>query len=1149
MNIEGKIQSYKKAYYKQQAVRVALFWGLLYLIFLGFAVFLEYNFWFSENVRAILFGLLIVGLAGYLCFGIWMPIRRFRLKGNVMSNEEAAKRIGRSLTGIEDKLLNYLQLSNRFRNTEEVEGLFQPEALGLLGASIDQKVSELGKFVFTEALDWQKYGLIVKRFAMFLVVLTGIYISQAAKIQEGLTRVVKFQEKFVPRAPFILKLISENRVVSGQALLVECEVKGNKLPEEIEVLIFGQWVKMQQKSLGRYLKLVENCTEDFELEFRGGGYLLGSYPIKVVHSPSWEQIKIRAQYPKHLKLEDGEIPFSNNLIIPEGTHLRFEFATRYSTGFSVYESGKWIRKIGVASKTVFQKQVAGNFDLKFALLGEFGLKSDTLVCGIEAIKDMYPSIEVEAKQDSLQLGVWYFGGVATDDYGVVETKVIFRGVGKGSPARDTQWRVQTVWKGLSVTSPVAFTMDTRMQFSKNTTAVEYYFTVKDNDGFHGGKVTKTDVRKLQLVDEMAVLRNLEKQEAGVGKGMNSSMKTLKELQKEAGKLQQELNSKQGMEWEQENKIDKFVKDQQKMLNTMKQLQQKQEKLNEQKKNLDPSKMDIQQKKDEISKQMKNLVNPEMQKLLDELNRLLQQKADKEQIQDKMDQIKSANRESAMEMEKLMEQLKNLELEEAVDLQVKAIDDWIKKQEALEKQTQGAKKDELLELKKEQESLNNELKEIQKGLQDIDEKNKALEKPMELKTGMEKQKEAESEAQKAAQNLGEQKKSAASENQKKSAQKMKEAMQQLQESFQKEQNKRAAEDYQTLRNLLENLIEISRRQEAHFVQLKQLSAENPRMQAMNREQMQLRESWKFLEDSLQALSKRQAAISQFVTKEMNKVNFSMEEALQALRVRNNRKAAMNEQFVMTGMNNLAEMLIESLQSMQQQMQQNQQKQQGNQSCNNPNNSGNKSGKPKPGGKLSEEQKKLGEMLQQMQQQKNGQQGAPKPGDKQGNKPQNGGNQSGGEPQKEGNEGEQRRKMSEELAKMALMQEQLRRQVEQLRQELGGNGNAATNKLLKETENLMEQQEKDIVNGKINQQNVERQKQIMTRLLEHEKADRKQDQEEQRESNRGRAISVDVPAEIQAEVELKVKEKEQLHKVQPGFNAYYKQAAGSYLRKTP
>ena len=48
-----------------------------------------------------------------------------------------------------------------------------------------------------------------------------------------------------------------------------------------------------------------------------------------------------------------------------------------------------------------------------------------------------------------------------------------------------------------------------------------------------------------------------------------------------------------------------------------------------------------------------------------------------------------NRQQAMELEKLMEQLKSLELEEAVDLQVKAMQEWIEKREALEKKTQGA----------------------------------------------------------------------------------------------------------------------------------------------------------------------------------------------------------------------------------------------------------------------------------------------------------------------------------------------------------------------------------------------------------------------------------------------------------------------------
>jgi hypothetical protein len=244
--------------------------------------------------------------------------------------------------------------------------------------------------------------------------------------------------------------------------------------------------------------------------------------------------------------------------------------------------------------------------------------------------------------------------------------------------------------------------------------------------------------------------------------------------------------------------------------------------------------------------------------------------------------------------------------------------------------------------------------------------------------------------------------------------MKEAMNQLEQSFQKEQEKRMSEDYQTLRALLDNLIELSGRQESHFLELRKINSDNPRLGYLNKEQMKLKESWLFLEDSLEALAKRQMAINQFVTKELNGINYRMEEALERLRVRNLRQAAVEEQYVMAGMNSLADMLMESLQNMQQQMQQ--QQKEGNQACSNPNNSGKGKGKPKPGGKLSEGQEKLGEQLQKLQQMKQGKSGASKGGQ----------NQKPGEGESSG-EGDESKRMNQELAKMALMQEQLRRQV--------------------------------------------------------------------------------------------------------------------------
>ena len=91
-------------------------------------------------------------------------------------------------------------------------------------------------------------------------------------------------------------------------------------------------------------------------------------------------------------------------------------------------------------------------------------------------------------------------------------------------------------------------------------------------------------------------------------------------------------------------------------------------------------------------------------------------------------------------------------------------------------------------------------------------------------------------------------------------------------------------------------------------------------------------------------------------------------------------------------------------------------------------------------------------------------------------------------------------NKEIAKMAAEQTAIRQRLEQLRNELNkdgkGSGNGL-NPLIKE----LEQQEKDLINKNINSTMINRQKEILTRLLESEKALMERGYEEKRESKSG------------------------------------------------
>ena len=136
------------------------------------------------------------------------------------------------------------------------------------------------------------------------------------------------------------------------------------------------------------------------------------------------------------------------------------------------------------------------------------------------------------------------------------------------------------------------------------------------------------------------------------------------------------------------------------------------------------------------------------------------------------------------------------------------------------------------------------------------------------------------------------------------------------------------------------------------------------------------------------------------------------------------------------------------------------------------------------------------------------------------------------------------MSKQLAQMAAQQAAIRKEMQKLAQELNKDGSGAGNPLNKLAEQ-MEQNEKDIVNKQITPETMRRQQDIMTRLLEHEKAERERELDQKRESNEGRETPHADPARFFEYQRNKQREAELLRTVPPGLKPYYKARVAEYF----
>jgi len=1165
-NIKLKLEAFIRSYHLQQLVQGLLSASIQSLVLFYLINYTEYLFWLNSGVRGILFyGFwILVAMGGY--FQILRPLSKYWFfSSNRLTEEQAALIIGDHFEEISDKLLNLIQLERMGGHTDTQSPL--------LIKSIEQKTEQLKLFAFGEALNWPAVRKNIYRFSAVLLALIfwGVYDSKT--ISAASQRLVNYDRFFEKPAPFNFLLpFKDTLVKENSEVAIALNISGNAFPEEVYLVSNGKSYLMKSESITRYVYTLRNLVENTELQFEAAGYKSEVCRVKVIPQFDLENITLTALYPPYLQRKSEDISPVGPITLPMGTRLKWSLISPKASSLQVKEQlisdentpSLKQKNRGISSKNsndfTFKTLHLTNEIIRLWSVGN-GLTSDTFSKQIMVVSDAYPEIQIEQKVDESNENGHYLIGNATDDYGIREAFVEFELEEKTEERRSKI--PLSIIPGRSVVFSYAW--DLKNMGVSPDKGLRFRVGVSDNDGVFGSKTSHTDWFYIRRWSDEKYEKQINQSQNKIEQQLAEAQSQVQKLQKQSQKLKQSMSVSSELSFDMQEKVEDWLQKQEQQLERLLEIKKDQEQIDRQQKERSPKDEDLKERRKDLNERMKRLEDPKLQELMKELQELLSRKKPPQEIQQKMDQIDRRMQNQKEDMDHLLEQLKELRMEEQIDLQSQEMQKWIEKQEELISQTDAIEKQKSNSGDKEKlqsdllEQMNDQqekAQQIQNRAEQIEDQNKKLQSPLKLNLGKPEIKEAQSQQNSASEKMQQEKQSESKKQQKKAAEKMNEAMEKMQNSLEQAQKERNSEDLKSLRALLENLIEVSHRQEDIFTELSMLQSDNPRVLALNKQQMNIKNMSEGIEDSLRALAKRQPMVSDLVTREIGDINDNMDRAFDGLKVRNVRQAASFEQFVMTGYNNLAVMLMESLKNVQQRMNQQQSgSSKSGKMCENPKpgNSG-KSQKGK-GSKLSEAQKQLGEKLQQMQNEgQQGEQKSQKSGEKgkkgESNPEKKGGAKSNGKnggTNGEGGESNEERLSDKEWVEMVLMQEELRRKIEMLRKEALKEGKTGQAANLFEAEKLMEEQEKNWVEKKFDAQMMWRQKQIETRLLEHEKAHLKHDQEEQRESKTAPKIDLVVPPEWIEKQRKKAEEKELLQRGAPQWQPYYRQKSEEYLKR--
>jgi hypothetical protein len=1149
--IHEKIRSFQRKYYLNLFIRGTILTLAVLIGYFLLASVLEHNLWLGQWVRLLIF-ITFFGVAGFCAVKFLNQPFRWWLMKRGLNDEEAAKLIGSSIPAVKDRLVNLIQL-------ESLEN-----SSGLAYASIQQKTQEFDPLSFDSVIDLRQNRKHLKYLAIPVVIIVLILVINQNIIFQSTDRLVHFNREYSPKAPF--DFIIENESLTAfynEDFTVTLRLKGEAIPPNAYIVSKNQRFKLENAGPGEFTYTLQRIQQPIDFQVEAAGFFSDVYSIEIANRPEMTQFNVELEYPRYIQRKNQKIVNAGNLEVPEGTLIRWKLKTSNAEKASIkFSSDTNPNDFQISADQLFSfsKKFKEPDQYEIALANDKSKNKERIAYGVDVIKDQFPQIVVNNFKDSVLYQRVILGGMIGDDYGLTQLSLNFK------IRNENQKEIRTE----SVRIPISTSQQQQSFFYnwsidslklKPGDQLEYYLQVWDNDGVNGRKSTRSASYTFLVPTEDNLVAEISRSQSQTQSQIDKSVDKANKLQDQIEQANQKLKGKQNLDWQDKKMLEDIIQQKQGLDQMVEQLKDQNKLLEDKKDAFTEQDERIKEKADQIKKLMEELLDEETKKLFEELKKLLNENSDMTQIQKLLDKLNQNTNNLEKELERTLELFKQLQYDFKLDQTIQDLKKQLEEQKALlekteslekeqkpgkekdqkskdqkedknskeksekndakendkegdekegdqknsdkaddqknddQKNNEGNEKSHNEELAKDQEKLMEDFNQTKEKLKELEKLGEELDKNDDL-PGEEESNEVQQQQKQSKEQLQQNQPSKSKQPQKKAMQKMQEMQEQMEGMQNSMMMEMDMQNLESLRQILHGLVKLSFDQEGLMKEFNDLQQNDPRFNALAQLQLKLKDDAKILEDSLLALGKKDPMMGSFITKEIGELNDHMDKVIESNRERRRPQASSEMQMTMTSINNLALMLDDHFDMMMQMM-----------------------ANAQPSMKKSNQKKGQKPSLSQMQQQLNQ------------------------KIQELKNSGKSGRQLSEELAEMAAEQERIRRALQEMQEKMKNEGQMPGGDL----PSKMEQTEMDLVNKQITEQLIQRQKEIMTRLLETEKSMREQDMDEERKGETAKDYEKEIPKAFEDYLRLKEKEVELLKTIPPKLYPYYKKEVGEYFKR--
>ncbi len=1001
----------------------------------------------------------------------------------------------------------------------------------LVEAAIFKNLEEVNPSVLDEKLNsFLDESEISKKVSLFRTISIASLVMLCISVfslNEASSRLTQFWVHFEKPNPFKFEVTPGNITQEQGTSFTAFVTFNGELPKTVSLMVKtpvedDYRSRNMDLSGSTYSSLAFDLNTDLSYHIEMDGYKSSVYEAKVQLRPRFSELTINITPPSYTRLESVSVQYPFSQIQGyQGSEISLNGSVNKELqSFQLLKNDQLIQIKSDSDMALDYSFVVENPDtISFQLTDNNGLKNENpFRFTIEPLQDEYPYVELLEPSQSFEavdpatIDILFR---PSDDFALTSASLNYE--------LQKAFVEEPITGTRNLENPVngvlqSFSWDVSELELKPKDQLTFWIEVSDNDGYQGYKTSRSELITLTVPSLIDYFDDLGEQEDDVQTDLEDISEAFEEMSEQYDTFKEQLKENPETNFEQQRQLQEVQRQQEEIEKRIEELNEKFDEIKEELSENNMLSEETMEAYQELQELMEEIDDPAFREALQKLQEQMSEMTP-EQLRDALQEAEFNEELYKQRLERTLELFKQLKLNSDLEKLAEAYDDLARQEEELENQAGNTQS-----LQEQRESTLEQTEKLKEQIEELSENvSEKTEESVEAYQEMSQDEleRIQQELEKMLEELNKESPNQSSESEKSGNQSEKDSDQQSGDQSEQQQNeqnqnqqKNLKQDFQQLAEMTRNAMQQMQQQQMNIniaglqyilysllnlsVEQEELveyasSTEN-RSQAYveyARDQKNVEDIFISLSDSLFELSKEIPQFSNQINQKKEEVELRLTNSLEQMAERNQSRASVATRQAMGGINEIAFMIANLLEQIQ-----------------DSNSQGGGSGSGMSMQQMMEQMQQMGQDQQQLNQQIQD-----LINDMQGDR--------------------LTQDQMERLNQLSRQQNAIRQQLQELQRngELEGG-----DQLGSELERMIEQMEdtiNDLRGGAIDPTLIERQQNILSRMLEAEQAMQERDEEEKREGNTGQVTGQPTPPDLTLE-ELEKQIRNRLN--DPNFSKY-------------